>query len=163
MILSLKRLVICALDQKGEFPAVVKPLVKFVCIGYDADGPYTLPELRWKLWSTKNKEAENLPPTQNTLAPLIQRTNHVGRVYKSYTQTHPELPDLTLTGGWTRDGISNALMPVYCLVPPAPKAVLELVKYGCNTGCSRAACSCVHNQVPCTSLCKCSDACCNTL
>ena len=39
----------CALDENGEFPAVVKPLVQFICIGYDADGPYTIPELRWKL------------------------------------------------------------------------------------------------------------------
>ena len=129
----------CALDENGEFTAVVKPLEKFICIGYDPDGPYTIPELRWKLWSSKNKEAENLPPCQNTLAPIIQRTNHVGRVYKSYTQTHPDLPELTLTGGWTRDAKTNALLPVYCLVPPAPKAVLELVKCGCNSVCNRTS------------------------
>ena len=153
----------CALDENGEFTAVVKPLEKFICIGYDPDGPYTIPELRWKLWSSKNKEAENLPPCRNTLAPIIQRTNHVGRVYKSYTQTHPDLPELTLTGGWTRDAKTNALLPVYCLVPPAPKAVLELVKCGCNSGCNRTACSCYKNHLPCSTLCQCSEACTNTL
>ena len=150
----------CTMTE-NDFPTHLKPLEKFICMGYDKSGPFTIPELRWKLWSRKEKEAENLPPTRQTLAPLFQRTNRVGSVYKSYTQTHPALPELSSTGGWTRDAITNTFLPVYCLAPPAPKAVLELVKCGCKTGCERATCSCFKNNIPCTTLCQCSEACTN--
>ena len=129
----------CSLSEDGLFQGVLQPLERFTCMGYlkkenpstpisegNTDGPFTLPELRWKLYSNKNKEAENLPPCRATLSPLIQRNNYVSRVYKSYKQTHPDLHDLT-ESGWTREESSNTLSPVYCLMPPAPKAILELV------------------------------------
>lgn len=150
----------CALETNGQLKEVVKPLERFICMGYDDNGPFTLPELRWKLWSTKSKEAENLPPCRATLSPLIQRTNYVSSVYKSYNQTHPVLPELT-ESGWTRDVTTNVLLPVYCLLPPAPAAILELVKCGCDGDCSNRMCTCFRSNVPCTSLCQCSDECSN--
>ena len=152
----------CALEPDGQLNEEVKPLERFICMGYDDAGPFTLPELRWKLWSTKSKEAENLPPCRATLSPLIQRTNYVSSVYKSYKQTHPVLPKLT-ESGWTRDEKTNALLPVYCLLPPAPYAILELIKCGCKGDCSKRTCTCFKNNVPCTSLCQCSNECSNIL
>ena len=148
------------LEPYGLLHEVVRPLERFTCMGYSIDGPFNLPDLRWKLYSTKNKEAENLPPCRATLSPLIQRTNYVSSVYKSYKQPHPVLPDLT-ESGWTRDESTNTLSPVYCLIPPAPKAILELVKCGCKGNCSKNICSCFKNNVPCTPLCQCSNECTN--
>ena len=128
---------------------------------YDKDGSYILPALRWKLFSTKNKEAENLPPCRATLVPHIQRTNYLSQIHKSYHQTHPELPSLT-ESGWTKEKYGNVLCPVHCLVPPAPRAILELIKCGCKAGdCSTNQCLCYKNRLPCTSLCTCSDICAN--
>ena len=41
-----------------------------------------------------------------------------------------------------------------CLIGPAPKEVVELVKCGCTTKCE-GRCSCVKNKLNCTPLCKC--------
>ena len=51
-------------------------------------------------------------------------------MHNSYHQTHPELPPLT-ESGWTKEEDGNVLCPVHCLVPPAPRAILELIKCGC--------------------------------
>ena len=48
-------------------------------------------------------------------------------------------------------------VPVMCLKEPAPKAVLEIVKCGCQGNCDSANCSCLRNGLSCTALCKCSD------
>ena len=149
----------CSL-QDGSLNEAVQPLETFTCKGYDATGPTNIPELRWKLWSKKSKEAENLPPSRATLCPLIQRTNHVSRVYKSYTNPNPILLAIT-ESGWVRNPETNALFPIYCLQPPAPAAILELVKCGCDTNCSKNICLCFKGRVPCTSLCKCSEECLN--
>ena len=116
--------------QDGSLIEAVQPLEIFTCMAYDADGPDNIPDLRWKLWGKKNKEAENLPPSRGTLCPLIQKTDHVIRICKSYNTAHPVLPTVTKSG-WARDSETNAIIPVYCLLPPppSPESILELVKY----------------------------------
>ena len=47
-------------------------------------------------------------------------------------------------------------VPLRCTKPPAPDAVINLVKCGCKTGCVRN-CSCKKNGISCTELCKCFD------
>ena len=143
-------------EQCSSLNEIIEPLAQFTCMGYDSDGPHSIPELRWKLWSKKNKEGENLPPTVSTLISLLQRTNLVGRVCKAYTSPNPIFPALTECG-WVRDPETNILSPNYCLLPPAPEDVLEFVKCGCTTTCSKNICSCYKAGVPCTPLCKCSD------
>ena len=106
--------------------SVLNPIAQFMCMAYDSEGPHSIPELRWKLWSKKNKEAENLPPTVATFIPLIQRTNLVGRVLKAYNDPNPVLPPITECG-WIRDPETNTTAPVHCLLPPAPDDVLEFV------------------------------------
>ena len=136
--------------------AVLNPIAQFMCMAYDLEGPHSIPELRWKLWSKKNKEAENLPPTVATFIPLIQRTNLVVRVLKVYNNPNPVLPPVTECG-WICDPETNTTSPVHCLLPPAPDDVLEFVKCGCATTCSKNICSCFKGGVPCTPLCKCND------
>ena len=82
--------------------------------------------------------------------------NYYYYYYKSYTSPNPILP-ATTESGWVRNPKTSAFSPIYCLLPPAPVAVLELIKCGCDTNCSKNICSCFKGRVPCTSLCKCSD------
>ena len=49
---------------KGELPTQGKELEKFVCQVYCKVGPTTLPELRWKLFRSRNLEGEVQPPTR---------------------------------------------------------------------------------------------------
>ena len=46
----------------GHLPSQVQALERFVCQTYCTLGPFTLPDLRWKLFRTKNLEGEILPP-----------------------------------------------------------------------------------------------------
>ena len=146
----------CSLTD-GELHKDIKSLEEFMCMPYDNDGPYTLPALWWKLFSKKNAEVENLPPCRATLVPLIQRSNYLRQMHNSNHQTHPELPPLT-ENGWTKEEDGNVLCPVHCLFPPAPRAILELIKCGCKAGeCSTNQFSCYKNRLLCTSLCTCLD------
>lgn len=140
----------------GCLPDILKPLEKFICLGYAHSNTTVLeiPAVRWQLFHTKNLESENLPPTRAAFLQHILRVNFVCKRDKSYTEYSPQLPVIT-ENGWT--SISGTLFPVMCEELPAPKAVLELTKCGCTTGCIRRSCGCLKNTLPCTPLCKCED------
>ena len=141
----------------GKLPEPVQPLERFVCLVYKLNrGPYLLPQARWELFRTRNLESEMLPPTRGTLLPHIQHTSFVCSMNKAYVTTHP--PEHPMEEhGWEKKEESSQYTPVRCVQPPAPKAVLELIKCGCkSSGCSHN-CSCRKNRLPCTPLCKCYD------
>ena len=112
----------------GRLPAGLAPLEKFVCSLYaPADCVIrNVAKLRYQLFLKKNLEGEKLPPTLHIL-----RCNYIVTWDKSYVTAHPNLPDITISG-WNK--IGEKFIPVRCLSPPAPKAVLELVKCGCDPG-----------------------------
>jgi len=132
--------------------ADVKEIVRFYCHVFHPNGPSTVTQLRWHLFETKGMEGEMLPPTFSTLLPHIKRVNFVCRRDKSYTETLPVLPSPVHNGWIMSDGL---IKPEICLDPPAPKAVLELKKCSCKSGCETNRCSCRKAQLPCTSLCAC--------
>ena len=144
----------------GELPAEVKALEQFVCHVYSPKGPKTLPSLRWELFRSNNLEGEMLPPTRATLLPHIIRANYITMRDKSYQTSCPELPPIE-ANGWNIE--KGKYVPVRCLALPAPRAVIELIKCGCKTGC-KGRCSCSNNRLPCTPLCKCyGGECANTI
>ena len=55
---------------------------------------------------------------------------------------------------WEFDTTTHHYAPVRCLNPPAPAAVMNLVKCECKRGCKRT-CSCRNNNLPCTEVCGC--------
>ena len=116
----------------------------------------TVSELRWELFRTKSFEGEKLPPTLNTFRPHIDRAHFMSRRDKSCKEPRPDLP-LPSDNGWEQDA-DGKLLPVRCLVKPAPLAVLELVRCECKGSCRRKTnSSCHKNGLPCTALCKCVD------
>ena len=70
------------------------------------------------------------------------------------TSPHHSLPNIE-GNGWSEKGL-----PIKCLVPPAPRAVVELVKCGCKGECKRN-CYCANNGLACPHLCKCHAAGCS--
>ena len=99
---------------------------------YSPEGPTTIPALRWELFRSRNLEAEKLPPTRATLMPHILRTNFVAMRDKSYKTSNPCLPPME-ENGWIFLGEEHT--PVKCLYKPAPVAVLQLIKCGCQASC----------------------------
>ena len=63
--------------------------------------------------------------------------------------------NLSPPSGWTLG--ASSYLPVLSIDPPAPKAVLELIKCNCKTECKTLPCGCRKNGLPCTNLCGCKD------
>lgn len=136
----------------GELPPQLEGLERFVCRVYCTSGPSILPALRWEMFRSRNLEGESLPPTRATILPHITRANYIAMRDKSYTSSCPVLPPIE-ENGWLVEG--TVYKPVKCLEEPAPKAVIELTKCGCKSGCVGSRCKCYSNKLPCTPLCKC--------
>ena len=119
----------------GDLPQQVKDLERFVCQVYSSTGPTNLPALRWQLFRSKNLEGEMLPPTRAALLPHITRANFIAMRDKSHVTRSPEQNSWQLGKG--------VYVPVQSasLALPAPRAVLELTKCGCKTGCT-GRCGC---------------------
>ena len=64
-----------------------------------------------------------------------------------YTSPHPSLPKNLEGNCWSEKGL-----PIKCLVPPAPHAVVELVKRVCKGEC-KGNCYSGNNGLACTHLC----------
>ena len=135
-----------------QYSHQVKFLVSFLCSVYSSNGPKTLSGLRWYLFQTKSLDGEHLPPTDSSFLPHLLRVNFICMRDKSYTNVLVKLPSLD-ENGWKQQG--DTFVPVMSLGLPAPKAILQLQKCSCKTGCSTSRCSCAKNSLPCTSFCKC--------
>ena len=61
----------------GELSAGINAFEEFVCHMYSASSPTTLPQLRWKLFKSKNREGEILPPTKAALLRDILQVNFI--------------------------------------------------------------------------------------
>ena len=99
-------------------------------------------------------ESEMLPPTVRTLIPHVQRVIFLVMRDRGYTSPHPSLPNLE------GNSLAEKGMPIKCLVPPAPRAVIELAKRVCKGEC-KGNCYSGKNVLPCTLLCTCYAARCS--
>ena len=142
---SLGQLDVSALETiDSKVPAQASALERFVCATYAPTGANTLACLRWELFQSRNLEGG----TVGTLIPHIQRSNFICKRDKSYTTPCPTLPNLE-NNGWKLKEDDSGYEPVRCIKPPAPNAVLELVKCGCRKSCG-GNCS-----LPCTPFYNC--------
>jgi len=118
-------------------------------------------DLRWKLFTKKQLEAQKLPPTRGALHEAISRAHHQAVVWYQDDIPHPQLPPAT-NYGWKEDG--GGLVPVPTRDPPAPTTVTHLIKCGCNKSSCRSHCSCRSQRLNCSEMCMCGadeEICCN--
>ena len=98
-------------------------------------------------------EGEKKPPTYAALKEHILRAHYQAMVWWKADTVEQNLPS-PLDYGWKEE--NDAYVPVIMDKPPAPKAVVELVKCGCaTTRCATLACSCRKQGLNCTAICKC--------
>lgn len=110
----------------------------------------TVKELRWFLFSKKQCADEKLPPMKAALQQMIKRATYVALVWKECGSPYLDLPVPT-SHGCSQDG--ERLQAIPTTPPPAPKAVLELVKCGCRGSCTTLSCSCRKHSLQCTDMC----------
>ena len=117
------------------------------------------PKLMWEqrkvetlyLYSNRAAEGENLPPTYGALDLRIRRIHYIAMIWRKANENHPPLPKPTAFG-WTFDAGSSHLSPVRRLNPPAPEAMLHLIKRKFKRGCEGNF-SFRKNNIPCTEVC----------
>lgn len=131
----------------------VQVLEKFVCKAYAPNmNVENLRQLRWKLFSKRQAEAEKLPPTLATLRQAILRAHYQSMIWQRDIEPNPVIPSPE-NYGWKREGDRYA--PISSELPAAPEAVVQLVRCTCTkSGCS-TSCSCRKNNMNCTEMCEC--------
>ena len=113
-------------------------------------------ELRWWLFRKKQGQSENLPPTPEALRQAINRANYQALAWNLDTVPEQQLPSPE-TFGWKLE--DDKWVPVMTSLPPAPEAIIQLVKCGCiKTRCSPNRCNCWKAELKCTNLCNCADS-----
>jgi hypothetical protein len=135
-------------------------LAQFVCTAYRPKGIQfsSIRELRWHLFCKYMAESEKLPPTLGALKKHISRAHVQARVLRQAAVPKQELLD-PLENGYHRDNNDGQLKPTTTDVPPAPEAIMEMVRCRCKGNYSSNRCPCKCRNLPCTDLCLCSTQC----
>ena len=143
----------------GEPPAAdtMTSIEKLICQLYVQNTSITnVKDLRWWLFRKKQAKSERLPPTEAALQQAIMRANYQAMVWNNDIVPDPQLPS-PQNFGWKLE--DNEWLPVMTTLPPAPKAVIQLVKCDCvKDRCSNNRCQCRKANLNCTDLCNCSDS-----
>ena len=123
-------------------------LERFVCMLYRTKVYTKVNELRWFLYLNRAAKGESLPTTIGSPTTHVRRAHYIVGIWNKASESHPCLPSLT-EFDWTLDATTKPFDPVRCFYPPAPEAMMKLVKCGCKIGCT-GNCSCQNNKIPCT-------------
>ena len=129
-----------SLGQRDLSQEEYDKLERFVCQLYKSKVYTNVNEFRWLLYSNRAADGESLPPTTGSLTLHIRRAHYLAMLWRNAGESHPRLPS-PVDCGWEFDTTSHHYAPVRCLHPPAPTAVVNLVKCGCKRGC-KGTCSC---------------------
>jgi len=125
----------------------------FVCQLYEPGSTVVdVGDLRWKLFTKKQLEAQKLPPTRGALHEAIARAHYQAMVWRQDNIPHPQLPPAT-TYGWKEEG--DTLVPVPTRDPPAPATVTHLINCGCKKTSCTSHCSCRSQGLNCSEMCLC--------
>jgi hypothetical protein len=131
---------------------VLSGCLKFLCQLFNANFT-TANALRWHMFRQLkvNQGVEKLPPTEGAMIEHILHAHLQANVWVQDLRRKPNLLDPT-TLGWSQEEDGSRL-PIVSKVPPAPEAVVELVRCGCGVSKCSGTCSCKSNSLPCTDLC----------
>ena len=150
--------VIQALSQLGtsDLPSdeTLEAVEKLVCQPFlPQTDIFSLRALRWWYFTKKQAKSQQLPPTQAALHQVALRTPFQLLVCNNDIVPNPVLPSLE-GFGWKWEEDKKAWIPVMTTLPPAPEAIIFLVKCKCTKeGCSNNRCKCRKAGLTCTDLC----------
>lgn len=114
-------------------------------------------ELRWWLFRKKQAQSDRLPPTSAALYQAILRTQYQLLMWHNDIIANPVLPS-PKNFGWSWDEEEKMWSAEMTTLPPAPNAIIHLVKCNCAKGnCSTRRCQCMKSDLKYTELCGCAD------
>ena len=97
------------------------------------------------------------PPTQAALHQAVLRAHYQLLVWNKDIVPNPVLPSPE-GFGWKWEEDKKAWIPVITTLPPAPEAIIHLMKCKCTKErCANNRCKCRKAGLRCTDLCGCSD------
>ena len=109
----------------------VTAIEKLVCQFYAPKMNFsTVKELRWWLFRKKQAQSEHLPPTLASLQQAVLRSHYQLLVWNNDKIANPNLPS-PKEFGWEWKEDEKAWIPVTTTLPPAPDAVIHLVRCKC--------------------------------
>ena len=111
--------------------------------------------LRWRLFTKKLSKSQQLPPTQAALHQAVFRAHYQLLVWNNDIVLNPVLPSPE-GFGWKWEEDKEAWIPVMTTLPPAPEAIIHLVKYA-KERCANNCCKCRKAGLTCTDLFRFSD------
>ena len=147
-----------ALSQLGvtKLPSqeTISAIEAFVCQLYLPHTEFMkVADARWWLFKKKQAQSEGLPPTKAALLQAIMRAHYQAIIWYNDIIPNPELPPPE-NYGW--DLVDGKFKTVMTSLPPAPEAVIHLVKWDCSKSrCANNMCKCRKNNLNCTELCGC--------
>ena len=107
---------------------------------------------RQDLFTRKQRQIENIPPTQDALYQHMLRVGYqAGHVWGQSLVKQPLLPS-PADFGWKYS--LNRWVAKWMTLPPAGEACRTVINCGCLKGC-KGLCRCLKAELPCTKLCKC--------
>ena len=126
----------------------------FVVLMYSKGcGAAVVNEATLRLFTSRTKSLESIPPTQAPLFQLVKRAILQSSFYWHQSlSTQQEIPDFS-GWGWQMDNRST-LQPLWNTIDDAPVACTTMLHCGCNMVCT-GRCKCNRAGVRCTALCKC--------
>jgi len=126
-------------------------LQRFVILLYDVNCRcVSVNAARKKLFASKGKSVENIPPTLDALVQHMRRAVYqAGYIWSQSLVLQPILPSPS-DWGWSM--VDNCWHPLWMTIPDAAKCCPELKRCTCKTGCLTKRCKCVKDEIPCTAL-----------
>ena len=103
------------------------------------------------IYQLYQKGQSMLPPTKDSFHQHLLRANYHCCLWKHSLSIHEV--DSPIGNGWIKE--DNSLRPVLVTQQAAPMDLVELVRCGCKTGCTRGSCSCRKNNMSCAASCSC--------
>ena len=129
---------------------------RFVVLLYKRTSPIKdVNTARLHLFSSGNRQIDNIPPTSAALLQHLKRAIFQCHVWYQSLNPSQNLPDPS-NWGWVKD--DSGWQPVWTTLPEATKVCLELIKCGCQKGCG-IRCKCRNINLSCTYLCFCAGQC----
>ena len=119
------------LGKTEELPeSVLTAIEAFTCRLYLPNTDLSsVADARWWLFKKKQAQSEGLPPTLAALRPAILRAHYQALIWNGDIIANPTLPE---PQGFGWDLVDGHYKPVMSSLPPAPQAVIDLVKCSCK-------------------------------
>ena len=109
-------------------------------------------DVRWWLFSKKQCQDENLPPTKAALNPALLRAHLQALVWNQDLVQFPETPS-PINFGWQK--VEDKYEPITSTIPCIPDLVWELCRCNCVKKRCTLPCVCRSQGLKCTEMCKC--------